>query len=100
MPHSFALGRLPIAENFTGSPGSADVLVGMANEKANEEAVDDEPLASHSLANEDVGAPRMPARLFFALLHSKATGLGKMPKPLLCWRLARSLEPRRSYGLI
>jgi len=39
----------------------------MANEKANEEAVNDEPLASHSQANEDVGAP------------GKTTGLGILP---------------------
>jgi hypothetical protein len=43
-----------------GASGSADVPVGMANESANEEAVIDEPLASHSQANEDVGAPDKP----------------------------------------
>jgi len=40
------------------SPGNADVPVGTANEKAKEEAANDEPLTSHSLANGDVGAPR------------------------------------------
>ena len=39
------------------SAGSADVLVGTANAKANEKAVNDDPLAPHSQANEDVGVP-------------------------------------------
>jgi type I restriction enzyme R subunit/putative DNA methylase len=39
------------------SPGRPDVLVGMANAKANVEAANDIPLAPHSPANEDVGAP-------------------------------------------
>ena len=39
-------------------PGSADVPVGMANEKANEKAVNDAPLAPHSLAGEDASVPR------------------------------------------
>ena len=39
-------------------PGSADVPVGTENEKAKEEAVNDESLSSHSQANEDVGVPR------------------------------------------
>ena len=38
-------------------PGSADVLVGMANEKANEGVVIGFSLAPHSQANEDVGFP-------------------------------------------
>jgi hypothetical protein len=78
MPNTVALGRLPVVANSPGSPGSADVLVGMANEKANEEALNDEPLAAHSQANENVGAPRKPARLFCARLHPKATVLGEM----------------------
>jgi hypothetical protein len=40
-----------------GRPGSADVPVGTANEKANEKAVNVPPSALHSHANEDVGAP-------------------------------------------
>jgi hypothetical protein len=52
-----------------GRPGSADVPVGTANDKANEKAGNDAPLASHSLAgedasvpgaNEDVGVPGVP----------------------------------------
>ena len=38
-------------------PGRADVLVGTANGKANEQAVNDPALSPHSPANEDVGAP-------------------------------------------
>jgi hypothetical protein len=41
-----------------GRPGSADVPVGTANDKANEEAGNDAPLASHSLAGEDASVPR------------------------------------------
>ena len=37
--------------------GRADVPVGTANEKANEQAVNDTSLSPHSHANEDVGAP-------------------------------------------
>ena len=81
MPHAIALGRLPVAANSPGSPGSADVLVGMANEQANEEAVSDEPLASHSQANEDVGAPRKPARMICAGSHP-ARSQSAIPKSL------------------
>jgi len=51
----------------------------MANEGDNDEAVNDNPLASHSQANEDVGAPRKPTRLFRALLQLKAASLGILP---------------------
>ena len=44
-----------------GGAGSADVLVGTANEEANNGAGNDVPLASHSHANEDVGVPRSPS---------------------------------------
>jgi len=42
--------------------GSADVPVGTANEKANENAVNDTSLTPHSQANEDVGVPRGTGR--------------------------------------
>jgi hypothetical protein len=38
-----------------GAPGSADVPVGMANEKANDGAANGRPLEPHSLAGEDAG---------------------------------------------
>jgi len=45
------------ANEDVGVPGSADVPVGTANEKANEKAVNDRSLTSHAQANEDVGVP-------------------------------------------
>jgi len=42
------------------SSGSADVPVGTANEKANEEALNDLSLTPHSQANEGVGVPSVP----------------------------------------
>jgi len=63
--HRDAAGIRPWANVFPyvngglfGKPGSADVLVGMANGKANGKAGNDPPLASHSHADEDVGVPR------------------------------------------
>jgi type I restriction enzyme R subunit/putative DNA methylase len=49
-PHS-------LANEDVGVPGRADVLVGTANEKANERAGNDVSLAPHSLAGEDASAP-------------------------------------------
>lgn len=40
-----------------GAPGSADVPVGRANEKANDGAGHGRPLEPHSLAGEDAGVP-------------------------------------------
>lgn len=45
-------------------PGSADVSVGMANEKANDGVGNGFPLTPHSQANEDVGAPRSKEDIF------------------------------------
>jgi hypothetical protein len=48
---------LPVGERRALFPGSADVLVGIANEKANDEAGDGLPLAPQSHTNGDVAAP-------------------------------------------
>ena len=50
-------GKVESVKKFLDA-GNADVPVGMANGKAKEEAAKDEPLTSHSQANEDVGAPK------------------------------------------
>ena len=61
--------------------GSADVPVGTANETAKEKAASDEPLSSHSQANEDVGGPgRRPT--LYNWLKGKTTPDTKFQKHL------------------
>jgi type I restriction enzyme R subunit/putative DNA methylase len=56
-PVKAGLCREPGEWPWSSAAGSADGLVGIAHAKANETAVNDVPLSSHSQANEDVGAP-------------------------------------------
>jgi type I restriction enzyme R subunit/putative DNA methylase len=56
-PVKAGLCREPGDWPWSSAAGRADVLVGMANEEANGDAVSDASLAPHSLAGEDASAP-------------------------------------------
>ncbi len=51
------MNAVEIDEAVNEDPGSADIPVGTANEEANDGAVRDTPLTTHSLAGEDASVP-------------------------------------------